>query len=258
MTSSEDAFISKLKSLIDANVDDPAFSVDTVCRDMAISRAQLHRIVKEEFDLSVTLYIRKVRLEKANYLLANSNLRISEVADRVGISNPQNFSKYFTQEFAITPTEFRRLHQAPATALPMPEAVLPTMAPLPSGLALPEGGPSQHPKHAAPQRLSRPTTPLGSVWCRTRSTGAGPKPLPAGVPSASYPACRCDDHFAGYFTLRQHGYARHGPGLRGTDGRDSYGSLPGRASAGDGPVVVGSVPKHQKGHRTDQRRPRSQ
>lgn len=139
MTSSDDVFIPKLQSLISANVDDPDFSVDTICRDMGISRAQLHRIVKEQFDVSVTLYIRKVRMKKANYLLANTNLRISEVADRVGISNPQNFSKYFTHEFAVSPTEFRRLHQTPSPATdpstpePTPvatEPLLPVTVPL--------------------------------------------------------------------------------------------------------------------------------
>ena len=159
MTSSDDVFITKLQALIDANMDDPTFSVDTICRDMGISRAQLHRIVKEQVDLSVTLYIRKIRLEKANYLLTNTNLRISEVADQVGISNPQNFSKYFTLEFSISPTEFRRRLQRafPPTELPTPETFSPVAAPLPSVLAIPEAAPVEPTTPAVPQRLLHPT-----------------------------------------------------------------------------------------------------
>ncbi|GAA4398724.1 hypothetical protein GCM10023187_09610 [Nibrella viscosa] len=124
MINSEDDFIPKLKSLIEANIDDSTFSVDTICAELGISRSQLHRIVKEQSNVSITLYVRKVRLEKAKYLLANTALRISEVADRVGINHPQNFSKYFITEFAISPTEYRRLHQAlPAEAkFPVPQA----------------------------------------------------------------------------------------------------------------------------------------
>jgi AraC-like DNA-binding protein/TolB-like protein/Flp pilus assembly protein TadD len=112
MVNSQNEFISRLKVLIHEHADDSEFSVDTICTALGISRSQLHRIVKDQSDLSVTLYIRKVRLEKARYLLAHTGLRISEVADRVGISNPQNFSKYFVAEFSISPTEYRRLHQA--------------------------------------------------------------------------------------------------------------------------------------------------
>ncbi|MBD2700191.1 helix-turn-helix domain-containing protein [Spirosoma sp. BT702] len=140
MISSEGEFIPKLKSLIDANLDNPSFSVDAICTELGISRAQLHRIVKDQFDLSVTLYIRKVRLEKANELLTNTNLRISEVADRVGINNPQNFSKYFTETFAISPTEFRRLKQAPANGADVvtPETITIPDAMLPPVLAAPD------------------------------------------------------------------------------------------------------------------------
>lgn len=160
MISSADLFIPKLQSLIDAHIDDPTFSVDTICRDMGISRAQLHRIVKEQFALSVTLYIRKIRMQKANHLLANTSLRISEVADRVGISNPQNFSKYFTQEFSISPTEFRRLHQnaSQQSELPTPEVISLEVAPLPTVLAVPEATPVKLPNYAVPARLLHPTT----------------------------------------------------------------------------------------------------
>lgn len=111
MTSSEDAFVSKLDSLVEENLTNPSFSVEMICREMGISRAQLHRIMTERFGLSTTLYIRKLRLKKAHRLVAETDLRVSEIADRVGINNPQNFSKYFTQEFSISPTEFRRLQQ---------------------------------------------------------------------------------------------------------------------------------------------------
>ena len=77
---------------------------------MGISRTQLHRVVKIETNLSTTLYIRKIRLEKAIILLQSTNLRISEIADAVGISNSTNFSKYFFEEFTISPTDYKKKH----------------------------------------------------------------------------------------------------------------------------------------------------
>ena len=109
MTTSDNTLTEKLNRLIDDNLDNPSFSIDTICRELGISRSQLHRTSKEQTNLSVSLYVRKRRLLRAKALLLTTNLRISEVCDAVGISNPQNFSTYFTEQFQITPTEFRRL-----------------------------------------------------------------------------------------------------------------------------------------------------
>ena len=54
------------------------------------------------------MYIRKKRLEKAQYLLTTTNLRISEITDAVGINSHANFSKYFFEEFKVSPTDFRK------------------------------------------------------------------------------------------------------------------------------------------------------
>lgn len=107
MTTPEQGLTASLNQLIDDNISNPAFSTDMICHELGLSRSQLHRHIKEQTHLSVTLFIRQRRLEKAKDLLLMSSLRISEVADLVGIANPQNFSKYFTEAFAVIPTEFR-------------------------------------------------------------------------------------------------------------------------------------------------------
>ena len=112
ISTSDHVLIEKLNRLIDDNLDKPAFSIDAICQTLGISRSRLHRTIKEQTDLSTSLYIRKRRLLKANHLLLTTDLRISEICDTVGITNPQNFSTYFTEEFRISPTEFRKLHQS--------------------------------------------------------------------------------------------------------------------------------------------------
>jgi adenylate cyclase len=44
-------------------------------------------------------------------------MRVSEIADAVGINSPQNFSKYFTEEFNISPSDFRK--HIPAENVPV-------------------------------------------------------------------------------------------------------------------------------------------
>ncbi|RRB07606.1 helix-turn-helix domain-containing protein [Larkinella rosea] len=115
---SGDSFRSRLDSLIERNLADPSLSIETICRELGVSRSSLHRLVKEETNLSVTLYIRQFRLEKARTLLKTSELRSVEIGELVGIPNPQNFSKYFTESFGASPSEFRKLPAETTTVAP--------------------------------------------------------------------------------------------------------------------------------------------
>lgn len=100
--------IEKLTVFLDENLDHLAWSLDAICKKIGISRAQLHRTIKEKTQLSVTLFIRQKRLEKAKILLSETDLRISEIAYLVGIESPPNFSKYFIEAYQISPTDFRK------------------------------------------------------------------------------------------------------------------------------------------------------
>jgi TolB-like protein/AraC-like DNA-binding protein/Flp pilus assembly protein TadD len=108
MSISEQLILKKLSQLIEDNLSNPAFSLDDVYKESGVSRSHLHRIIKEQTQLSTTLFIRKIRLKKAQELLTTTHLRIAEIAEVIGIENPQNFSKYFVHEFNISPTEFRK------------------------------------------------------------------------------------------------------------------------------------------------------
>lgn len=108
--------IEKLNHLIEQNINNPVFSLNTICKELGISRTKLHRIVTGYSKLSITLYIRKVKMQRAKVLLTNTELRISEITYAVGIDSPQNFSKYFIQEFNISPTEFRKQAQVEVTS----------------------------------------------------------------------------------------------------------------------------------------------
>ncbi len=103
--------------LLYQHLDKPDYSIMDLCRELGMSRSQLSRLVKEQSGLTLSLYIRRCRLEKARELLQGTDLRILEVTDAVGIDSPQTFTKYFTQEFGLSPTEYRRQLPAPPTLL---------------------------------------------------------------------------------------------------------------------------------------------
>lgn len=79
-----------------------------MCKHLAISRSKLHRILKKEVGLSLSHYIRQIRIAKGRDLLEGSDQRISEISDAVGINGHQNFTKYFKQEYGLSPRDYRK------------------------------------------------------------------------------------------------------------------------------------------------------
>lgn len=53
-------------------------------------------------------FIRLIRLKRAAQYLAQSQMYISEIAYKVGFNNPRLMSKYFKEEYNMTPREYIR------------------------------------------------------------------------------------------------------------------------------------------------------
>ena len=53
-------------------------------------------------------YLARLRVRRAQILLAETDLSVTEVAARVGYNNSSHFAKSFRQATALTPREFRR------------------------------------------------------------------------------------------------------------------------------------------------------
>lgn len=52
-------------------------------------------------------YLKQVRMEQAAYYLRNTNMKIYEIAERVGFPNQRYFSEVFVKLHGVTPREFR-------------------------------------------------------------------------------------------------------------------------------------------------------
>ncbi|WAC12638.1 helix-turn-helix domain-containing protein [Dyadobacter pollutisoli] len=121
----------KLNAFLDENLTHLTLTPDALCKQIGLSRSQLHRLLKEKTQLSVTLYLRKKRLDKAKNLLLETDMRVSEIAYLVGIDSPQNFSKYFAEAFNVSATEFRSQTVVEKSAAPAQPARKASIAVLP-------------------------------------------------------------------------------------------------------------------------------
>ena len=100
-------FISEFKALVESNLSNENFNIDSICKSMGVSRVQLYKKVKALLNINVNDYILSTRLQKAKYLLKNESLTIGEIASRTGFTSPAYFSTVFKSKEGVTPKEFR-------------------------------------------------------------------------------------------------------------------------------------------------------
>ncbi len=101
-----DALMERIMKTINANLSDPDFNVERLTADVGISRAQLHRKMKEITGISTGEFIRNLRLEQAARLIREGKINVTQVAYSVGFNNQTHFSTVFKRHYGMTPTEY--------------------------------------------------------------------------------------------------------------------------------------------------------
>jgi two-component system response regulator YesN len=72
-----------------------------------VSHSYLSFIFKQETGINFNIWLSKFRVEEAKKLLRNTNMRIYQVAEKVGFSNPYYFSKVFKESAGQSCKEYR-------------------------------------------------------------------------------------------------------------------------------------------------------
>ncbi|MCB0596530.1 MAG: response regulator [Lewinellaceae bacterium] len=104
----EDHFMRELHGIIEENLSDPNFSIIMLCGQIGMSRATLYKKFKALSNQSVADFIRRVRLHKARQLLETTTLNVTQVAIDVGFKNLSTFSRSFSEEFGVNPSEIKK------------------------------------------------------------------------------------------------------------------------------------------------------
>lgn len=99
----EDAFVRKVKGIIEANYADENFSLVGLCHLIGMSQSQLYRKMKAITDVNPSDFIRSFRLHKAKMLLEKGDITVAEATYQVGFKDPSYFAKLFREEFGVQP-----------------------------------------------------------------------------------------------------------------------------------------------------------
>jgi len=90
------------------NIDNENLSMDFIANEIAISKMQLYRKIKEVTGMTPTEYIRSIRLNHAEKLLKTTNKTVQEIMYQSGFNNKAYFYREFSKRYRLTPGEYRK------------------------------------------------------------------------------------------------------------------------------------------------------
>ncbi len=98
-------FMERVVDLVICNLADTEFSIDSLCREMAMSRTLFYGRLKSLTGKAPQEFIRILRLERSAELLQQGG-SIAEVAEATGFINVKYFSTLFKKQFGMPPSKF--------------------------------------------------------------------------------------------------------------------------------------------------------
>ncbi|MBK6930675.1 MAG: response regulator [Saprospirales bacterium] len=105
--SQNERFMQEVYKCLETHYQDETFGIKPFYILLGLSRTQLHRKLVALTGMSTSHVIRSYRLEKARTLLQTSRMTVAEVAYAVGFKDPLYFSRAFSHQFGLTPSEAR-------------------------------------------------------------------------------------------------------------------------------------------------------
>ncbi|MEZ4884029.1 MAG: response regulator [Chitinophagales bacterium] len=106
LTSPDEIMLKNLVELMENNVDNSDFNVNSMCQSVNLSHMHFIRKVKQLTGKRPIDLLKSFRMKRAKDLLSQNKMTVSEVAYSVGFETPSSFSRAFKKEFGETPTGF--------------------------------------------------------------------------------------------------------------------------------------------------------
>lgn len=103
---STDTVVRKVMLLIEQRLD-VSTPIEKLCETLGIGRRQLERRFRRDVGLSPAGYRQNLRMERARWLLQNTDLEVTEVGLECGFHDSTHFSRMVRQSLGFSPSELR-------------------------------------------------------------------------------------------------------------------------------------------------------
>lgn len=106
-TKPNDYYIKKSIQFMQQNYDRD-IRVKDIADAVNLHPGYLHRLFSSTMDCTIVAYLTSLRMQKAQMLLSQTDIPVSEIADYVGISSQQYFSTVFKKHTGQSPVLYRK------------------------------------------------------------------------------------------------------------------------------------------------------
>ncbi|MBR1503039.1 MAG: response regulator [Prevotella sp.] len=111
----EELFVERARQFVLNHLEDEDYDREALAADMGSSSSTLYNKLRAINGMNVSAFIRDIRMQEAKRIATTTpDIRISDLAYRVGFRDPRYFSTCFKKHFGMQPTEFlNTLQQKP-------------------------------------------------------------------------------------------------------------------------------------------------
>lgn len=106
MATAKNSSIQQIQRYINANLAEDV-TLQKIADHIHMHPVYLSKIFKTETGENISEYIIRLKMEKAAYLLKQTDDRIYQICSKIGYQNPPYFIKLFKKYFGMTPQEYR-------------------------------------------------------------------------------------------------------------------------------------------------------
>ena len=84
------------------------YRIDDLCETLNYSKSQLNRLFKKHYGMSPHDFLIKHKFRYACNLLTFTDMKVIDIAAKVGYKNLSQFNAIFKQRYGVTPSEYRK------------------------------------------------------------------------------------------------------------------------------------------------------
>ena len=116
ISADDKAFLEKCTAIVEAHLDEEAFTIRSLALEVGLSHSSLYKKVKALSGHSLNAFIRLIRLRNAAMLCINSTYNVNEIALQVGIFDRTHFREQFQKVYGMTAAAYIKKYRKPFTA----------------------------------------------------------------------------------------------------------------------------------------------